>query len=77
MLFSLDQNGTFKERMNSFKHTMEKKENIFTSWRRKTELTLVFHFAVKYDDEELNPTLSRLEVVAIPICLCIPFDSCM
>lgn len=55
----------------------EKERLSFTSWRRKTELTFVFHFAVKYDDEELNPIFSRFEVVAIPYCLCIPIDSCM
>jgi hypothetical protein len=63
--------------MNSLQNRMEKNEKSFTSCRRKTELSLVFHFAVKNDDEELNPTLSRLEVLAIPICLCIPFDSCI
>ena len=62
----LDQNETFKERMNSLNTQWEKRRDYHKFWRRKTEAILCIPFAVKHGDEELNPTLSRLEVVAIP-----------
>ena len=43
--------------------------------KREKQSFLPFHFAFQNDDEELNPILSRLEVVAILICLCIPYNS--
>jgi hypothetical protein len=61
----LDQKEIIRERMNSLNTQWEKIRDYHKFWRRKTEAILCIPFAVKHGDEELSPTLSRLEVVAI------------
>ena len=65
----LDQKEIIRERMNPLNTQWEKMRDYHKFCNRTLEAIFRIHsicFAVKHGDEELNPTLSRLEVVAIP-----------